>query len=150
MREITKLVLLAVPLAVLVGWSWLFVLPYYAYDDPLERVWGPVVLGTIWAIGISVASAFIVIWQYRSVRAGFRLNDERSRGIALRAGYYSFWVSIGWWILLNFVILSDTNAFGLLSLDKAPEALFGGVLALPVIFFGIWSYLTYRYRPAPG
>ena len=150
MKEITKLVALAAPLAVLVCVSWLFVLPYYAYDDPFERALGAVVLGTIWAIGITVVSAIVVIRQYRSVRAGFMLNDERSRGIIVRAGYYSFWLSIGWWLLLNFVIISDTNAFGLLALDKAPEALFGGLLALPVIFFIVWSYLTYRYRPAPG
>ncbi len=150
MKEMTKLVLLAVPLAILVGYSWLFVLPYYSYVDPLDRAPGPVILGTIWAVGITIASAVIVIRQYRAVRVGFRLNDERSRGIALRAGYYSFWISVGWWLLLNFVILSDTGALGLLSIDKAPEALFGGMLALPAIFFIVWSYLTHRYRPGPG
>lgn len=150
MKETTKLVVLALPLAVLVGYSWLFVLPYYSYDDPIERAGGAVVLGTIWAVGITVASLMIIIRQYGAVQVGFRLNDERSRGIVIRAGYYSFWVSIGWWLLLNFVILSNSNAFGLLSVDKAPEALVGGLLALPVIFFLVWSYLTYRYRPRPG
>ena len=150
MKEMMKLALLIVPLAILVCYSWLFVLPYYSYDDPLNRAPGPYVLGTIWAIGVTVASMVIVLRQYRSIRLGARLYDERSRGIVMQAGYYSFWISIGWWFLLCFVILSDTGAFGLFLMEKAPEALVGGLLALPAIFFIVWSYLTYRYRPGPG
>ena len=150
MKEMTKFVLLVVPLVILVGYSWAFVLPYYAYDDPIERAAGATVLGTLWAVGITIVALVLIVWQYRSVRAGFQLLDERSQGIAIRAGYYSFWLSIGWWLLLNAVIFSNTNAFGLLSIDKSAEALFGGMLALPVIYFLVWSYLVYRYRPQAG
>lgn len=150
MKEMTKFVLLTVPLGILVVGSWLFVLPYYAYQDALERTPGPIILGTLWAAGVTVSSGFLVIRQYSAVRAGLRLNDERSREIALKAGYYSFWISVGWWFLLSFVIISDSNAFGLLTVYHAPEALVGGLMALPAIFFIVWSYLTYRYRPGPG
>jgi hypothetical protein len=150
MKEMTKFVLLVVPLVILVGYSWAFVLPYYAYDDPIERAPGPTILGTLWAVGITITAVILIVWQYRFVRAGFQLLDERSQGIAIRAGHYSFWISIGWWMLLNAVILSNTNAFGLLNLNQSAEAMLGGMLALPVIYFLVWSFLVYRYRPQAG
>jgi hypothetical protein len=150
MKEMTKLVLLVVPLMILVGYSWVFVLPYYAYDDPLERAPAATILGTLWAVGITIVAVVLIAWQYRSLRAGFQLLDERSQGIAIRAGYYSFWISIAWWMLLNVVILTDTNAFGLFTRYHSGEALVGGMLALPVIYFLVWSYLVYRYRPRAG
>lgn len=150
MKDKHKLVLLAAPLAILVGYSWVFVIPYYPQEDILDRAPGPVILGTLWAIGITVASVLIVRRQARSVRRGLPLNDERSKLIAIRAGYYSFLLSIAWWILLNSVIISNTRAFGLPAREQASEALFGGLLTLPVIFFLVWSYLTYASRPNTG
>jgi len=147
MNEKAKLVLLAVPLAILVGYSWIFVIPYYSEEDVLNRAPGPIILGTLWAVGITIVSLFVCAKQYKGVKRGLTLNDERSKMIAVRAGYYAFLVSILWWTLLNAVVISNTRAFGLPARDQAPEALFGGLLALPVIFFLVWSYLTYLYRP---
>jgi hypothetical protein len=150
MNEKGKLVLLVVPLTVLVGYSWVFVIPYYSYfseGDALSRAPGPIILGTLWAIGITIVSLLIVSRQYHAVRRGFQLNDERSKMIVLRAGYYSFLLSIAWWILLNAVVISNTRAFGLPAREQASEALFGGLLALPVIFFLVWAYLAYVHRP---
>ena len=113
----------------------------------MSRAPGAIILGTLWAIGITIVSLLIVAKQYHAVHRGFALNDERSKMIVLRAGYYSFLLSIAWWILLNAVVISDTGAFGILSREKASEALFGGLLALPVIFFLVWAYLTFLYRP---
>ena len=147
MNEKVKLVLLVVPLTVLVGYSWVFVIPYYSEEDVLSRAPGPIILGTLWAIGITIASLLIVARQYHAVHRGLPLNDERSKMIVLRAGYYSFLLSIAWWILLNAVVISNTRAFGLLAREKAPEALVGGLLALPVIFFLVWAYLAYLHQP---
>jgi hypothetical protein len=150
MKENVKLVLLAAPLTVLVCYSWVFVIPYYSYfseEDALSRAPGPIILGTLWAIGITIVSLLIVAKQYHAVHRGFALNDERSKMIVLRAGYYSFLLSIAWWILLNAVVISNTSAFGLPAREQASEALFGGLLALPVIFFLVWAYLTFLYRP---
>lgn len=147
MNEKAKLVLLAVPLAILVGYSWVFVIPYYSEEDVLNRAPGPIILGTLWAVGITIVSLFVWAKQYKGVKRGLTLNDERSKIIAVRAGYYAFLISIVWWTLLNAVVFSNTRAFGLPARDQAPEALFGGLLALPVIFFLVWSYLTYLYRP---
>jgi len=150
MKERTRLLLLAALLAILVGYSWVFVIPYYSEEDVLDIAPGPIILGTIWAVGITIASVMIVGRLYRNVRVGYRLNDERSKMIAMRAGYYSFLISVAWWILLNTIVISNTRAFGLPAREQASEALFGGLLALPVIFFLVWSYLTYKYRPGPG
>jgi len=148
MDEKAKLVLLAVPLAILVGYSWAFVIPYYSEEDVLNRAPGSIILGSLWAVGITIVSLLVCARLYRGVKRGLTLNDERSRMIAVRAGYYAFLVSIPWWTLLNAVVISNTGAFGLPAREQASEALFGGLLALPVIFFLVWSYLTYRYRPA--
>ena len=134
----------------LVGYSWAFVIPYYSEEDVLDRAPGPIILGTIWAVGITIASAIIVRRQYRAVRVGLPLNDERSKMIVVRAGYFSFLISIAWWILLNAIVISNTRAFGLPAREQAAEALVGGLLALPVIFFLVWSYLAYVYRPDAG
>lgn len=150
MKEITKLVLLASPLSLVVVVSWLIVLPLYQYADMADRMDLGLFLGTAWAIGITISSAYVVVNQYLKVRVGLRLNDERSRMIALRAGYYSFWLSVGWWTLLNLVILTDTNGFGVFNLYMAPEALIGGLMALPVMFCLVWLYLTHVSRPGPG
>ncbi len=150
MNEKIKLVLLAVPLAILVGYSWMFVIPYYSREDVLSRAPGAIILGSIWAVGITVASVFIVAKQYSGLKMGLTLNDERSKMIAVRAGYYSFLISIAWWTLLNAIVISNTRAFGLPARDQAPEAIAGGLLALPVIFFLVWSYLTYLNRPDSG
>ena len=150
MKDNLKLVLLAAPLALLVGYSWAFAIPYYSEEDVLDRAPGPIILGTIWAVGITIASAIIVRRQYRTVRVGLPLNDERSKMIVVRAGYFSFLISIAWWILLNAIVISNTRTFGLPAREQASEALFGGLLALPVIFFLVWSYLAYVYRPDAG
>jgi len=150
MNEKAKLALLAVPLAILVGYSWVFVIPYYSEEDVLSRAPGPVLLGTLWAVGITIASLFVCAKQYRGVKRGLTLNDERSRMIGVRAGYYAFLISIVWWTLLIAVVISNTRVFGLPARDQAPEALIGGLLALPVIFFLVWSYLTYLSRPDSG
>ncbi len=147
MNEKAKLVLLAVPLAILVGYSWVFVIPYYSEEDVLNRAPDAIILGTLWAVGITIVSLFVCAKQYKGVKGGLTLNDERSKIIAVRAGYYAFLISIVWWTLLNAVVISDTRAFGVFAREKAPEALVGGLLALPVIFFLVWSYLTYLYRP---
>lgn len=150
MKDNLRLLLLTAPLVLLVGYSWVFVIPYYSEEDVLDRAPGPIVLGTIWAVGITVASVIIVTRQYRAVRIGLPLNDERSKMIAVRAGYFSFLVSVAWWILLNSIIISNTRAFGLPAQEQAAEALFGGLLALPVIFFLVWTYLAHVHRPDAG
>ena len=147
MNEKAKLVLLAVPLAILVGYSWVFVMPYYSEEDVLNRAPGPIILGTLWAVGITIVSLLACAKQYNGVKRGLTLNDERSKMIAVRAGYYAFLISIVWWALLNVIVISNTRAFGAPAIDQAPEALVGGLLALPVIFFLVWSCLTYLYRP---
>jgi len=147
MNEKAKLVLLAVPLAILVGYSWVFVMPYYSEEDVLNRAPDAIILGTLWAVGITIVSLLVCTKQYKGVKRGLTLNDERSKMIAVRAGYYAFLISIVWWALLNAIVISNTRAFGLPARDQAPEALVGGLLALPVIFFLVWSYLTYLYRP---
>ena len=147
MNEKVKFVLLAVPLAILVGYSWVFVIPYYSEEDVLNRAPGPIILGTLWAVGVTIVSLFVCVKSYKGVKRGLTLNDERSKMIAVRAGYYAFLISIVWWTLLNAIVISNTNAFGAPARDQAPEALVGGLLALPVIFFLVWSYFTYLYRP---
>jgi len=142
MNDRLKLAVTAIPLTIITGVAWLLVLPNLFMENLMDRAPGYLLLGLPAAVGFTALSSLFLARQFRIIREGFPLADERYKMNRLKAGYCSFFV-IGVLTLALFVyILSlPTEQYDLGS-NKVGESIFGLLVAMPVSFVSFWTYFT--------
>jgi hypothetical protein len=142
MNDGLKLAVTAIPLTIITGVAWLLVLPNLFMDNLMDRAPVYLLLGLPTAVGFTALSILFLTRQFRIIRAGFPLADERYKMNRLKAGYYSFFV-IGVLTLALFVYtLSLSTELYDLGSNYVDESFFGLLVAMPVSFVSFWTYFT--------
>jgi len=124
----TKLFIIVLILAsVFTGFVMIFI-----KNPPSFTMKGPIIVVLVIIIGLVFA---IMTWkQFKDTKKGKIIEDEMTRKIELRAGYYAFRFSIFFWIFLMLI--------NLITKDYTDELLILGVL-IPGLLHIFWKlYLT--------
>lgn len=102
MNEMVRVRLMVAVLAVVMITASLFFVMAESFD-----LWSVVVLVTV--VAIALVALVLVVRTLREVRSGLPLQDERSKAMGNRAGYYAFYVSVYFVLGLGaaFVILEE-------------------------------------------
>ena len=106
-----------------------------------ETIWPIVVLVTV--VALALVAVVLVIRALRDMRNGLPLQDERSRALNAKAGYYSFYMSSYMTLALGviFILLEDRD----ITLPNS-ELLFIVVAVMGSIHIAFRTYLNRRDR----
>ena len=97
--------------------------------------------GSLIIAGVIIIFGIIVLKKnYREIKGGQPLHDERSQKIMLKAGYKAFLASIWWLLILSW--LSNTD--GLIEFRDPSQALGAGILGMAIIFGISWFLVSRR------
>lgn len=136
MNEMMKVRLMMAILALVMVTTGLFVVQAESFN-----VWSIVVLLTV--VAIALVAIVLVLRTLREVRSGLPLQDERSKAMNARAGYYAFYLSV-------YFVLGLAMAFSIL--EEHDIALSNSILLFVVVIvmgtshIAISTYLNWKGR----
>jgi len=112
---------------------------FYSFEG--EYVQSIIVL--LFSIAIAIIAAYIFINEREKLRAGFPLEDERSKQIKQKASAYSFKASIYYLFVLFWynIIALNIKSLPRMDTEAALGVSLGGII---IIFFIIWYILSKR------
>lgn len=106
-------------------------------------MWSGLVLATV--VAIALVALLLALRAMRELRSGMPLDDERSRAMKSRAGYYAFHISMYATLALGFVfVLFEDEGMTL----PNSELLFILVALMGSIQIVLMTYLNRRGRRA--
>ena len=104
-------------------------------------LWSALVLATV--VAIALVALLLALRAMRELRSGMPLDDERSRAMKARAGYYAFYVSMYTTLALAFVfVLFEDEGLAL----PNSELLFILVALMGSVQIVLMTYLNRRGR----
>ncbi|MBR9705356.1 hypothetical protein GOV12_08130 [Candidatus Pacearchaeota archaeon] len=96
------------------------------------------IISIVIALVVLIFAIIFIKRQYSDVKSGFVAQDERSKKIMYKVGYYSFLITLWWLLILSWI----ADEWMLIQFRDVSQALGVGILGMAIIFGITWFFVS--------